>query len=204
MRLVIVLFLVVFSFGVSIAKAQPLVHVTGTLESRGTRGGYVVEVYIDSIPLKTERDQPDKTDPDGSFEIAKSFGVPPSLSGLSSVVCHQDGKYAHSPLVLRPQGSAYAAHIPHLQLLSTTEARYSLEEAKETIRTLVTVEAVLYQARQTDTQKISSSGPLREAIRVFDIALRRNPQAKRRFFDSLELNPDLPTDVLKLFREYLH
>lgn len=200
MRFALVLFLAILSFGVRPAKAQQLV-VTGRLElsngsehSAGARpspGGYQVELYADTVFVSL-----DKTSTDGSFTITNPFGIDPDLLRFSNVVCHQEGKYAHRQVGFRIENSRYVANVPNLKLLSTTEAKYSPEKAKETLQVVVHVEATLYRAGKGSFE-IKSTG-LTDAVRV----LGTIPQAKRRaIVDSLVLD-NLPSDVVDEFRKY--
>jgi hypothetical protein len=189
----VVLFLAILSFGGRPAKAQQFV-VTGRLESsNGSPGGYPVELYIDTVRIES-----DKTNPDGSYAISKKYGIDPVLIRSSNVICYPPGKYAHSPVDFQRTDLGYRAHVPQLKLLSTEKKKYEPEEARETIRVLVTVQAILFSADKISTSQLK----IIEAIRVLD---KTNlPPAKRRaIVDNLRLDPTLHSDVVNEFRKYL-
>lgn len=197
MRFALVLFLVILSFGVRPAKAQQL-RVTGQLEvsngserPRPSPGGYLVELYIDKFWKGSGT-----TGTNGSYTIVPNQGIDVDLLKLSRVICRHPGKYAYSPLYFQRNDSGYEANVPLLKLLSTTEAKYTPEKARETIQVLVTVEALLFKAGIIGSFQINVT----DAVSV----LEKTPQAKRRaIVDNLKLDPTLPSEVLDQFRKYL-
>lgn len=194
MRFALVLLIAIFGIGLSPAKAQQLV-VTGKVELRnGSPGGYEVQVYVADYWVNA-----DKTDREGSYTILSDPRVGYQYGSLNSgkAICHEAGKFAYSPLYFKKAGESYVASGSNLKLVSTTEARYTPDQARETIQVLVTVEALLYRARKISTSELR----VIDAITVLQRAgLGKNSPARRAIIDQILRDPSLPEDVSNSFR----
>ncbi len=206
MRVALVLFLAILSFGVRPAKAQQL-RVTGQLvvfngserarhsPTPRSPGGYKVDLYFGTLYKGSGT-----TNTYGTYDISPPGGFVLDSLTIGTVICVERGKYyAYSPVSFRRNGPVYEADAQLLKVLFTTELKYTFDEAKETIRVLADVEGVLYKTNQITTYQLK----ITDVIRVLQgTNLGRNPQAKKRaIFDNLDQT--LPREMLDIFRQQL-
>lgn len=139
MRLIALIFLLI-NLGDLSARADTLVVTGVLLETNGSRaGGYTVKIYVIKPNIGVSSDD---TSSNGIYTIVKE-NVEASTVDSWYVICEQGSRKVVAKLVFNHKPSnIWQAKVEDLMLRSSNQARYSPNEAAETIRTITAIQSI--------------------------------------------------------------
>jgi hypothetical protein len=193
MRLILILALILIVGPLTI-RADTLV-VTGVLlnPDKSRAGGYRVKIYAGG---RGAGDATDSTSAFGVYTIVKENVDAGTISSWQ-LVCNENNKKAYSRLAFeRKPNNIWQAKVEDISLVSTDQARYTVNEASEVIYVVTAVQATKANSGELTAEQANELAAAESALVLGHTELGLDPEATlRRIHNEVRLrsNPGLLT-----------